>query len=237
MRKGEVKKQAILTTAEKMFCQKGYKDTSVQDILNALGTSKGSFYHHFVSKEEVLTTLCADHAAHAAEWTEAQLKSITDPLERIDTIFFGMIPLRRDEVSFISMLLPLMYTQEGKMVCISYQDALSHAFQPLLKDALEKADSIGAIRLPKGAAAEELVLNVVHQCWFTSAEILLHDISNSVPTDPQTLLQQLLLYRTALQRLLDAPYGSFSLIRLEPFLEAEQLIERKIILPDRNKES
>ena len=43
MKKGELKKQEIMETAEILFCKKGYEQTSIQDILDKLKTSKGSF--------------------------------------------------------------------------------------------------------------------------------------------------------------------------------------------------
>ena len=58
MKKGDIKKQVILQTAETMFCRNGYETTSVQDILDALHTSKGSFYHHYASKELLLEEIC-----------------------------------------------------------------------------------------------------------------------------------------------------------------------------------
>ena len=45
MLKGDLRKKQILETAEKMFCRDGYEKTSVQDILDVLHLSKGSFYH------------------------------------------------------------------------------------------------------------------------------------------------------------------------------------------------
>ena len=66
MRKGDEKRQDILSVAERLFCQKGYKETSVQDILDVLKTSKGSFYHHFESKEQVLQKICESRAEAAA---------------------------------------------------------------------------------------------------------------------------------------------------------------------------
>lgn len=45
----------ILDTATRLFVQKGYERTSIQDIINNLGgLSKGAIYHHFKSKEEIL---------------------------------------------------------------------------------------------------------------------------------------------------------------------------------------
>lgn len=44
----------ILQEAAKLFTEKGYEATSVQDIAQALGLSKAALYHHFRSKEEIL---------------------------------------------------------------------------------------------------------------------------------------------------------------------------------------
>ena len=48
------RKNEIIDTASHIFAQKGYDKTSVNDILNAIGIAKGTFYHYFKSKEEVL---------------------------------------------------------------------------------------------------------------------------------------------------------------------------------------
>ena len=48
----------ILETAMKLFAEKGYEHTSIQDIINNLGgLSKGAIYHHFRSKEDILNAV------------------------------------------------------------------------------------------------------------------------------------------------------------------------------------
>ena len=54
MKKGDVKRTQILDTAEKLFFERGYDRTSVQDILDELHLSKGGFYHYFDAKDSVL---------------------------------------------------------------------------------------------------------------------------------------------------------------------------------------
>jgi TetR/AcrR family transcriptional repressor of nem operon len=44
----------IIEVSYNLFIQKGYEKTSVQDIINELGLSKGAIYHYFKSKEEIL---------------------------------------------------------------------------------------------------------------------------------------------------------------------------------------
>ena len=46
--------QLILDTAARLFTQKGYDRTTLQDIIDATGLSKGAIYHHFASKEAIL---------------------------------------------------------------------------------------------------------------------------------------------------------------------------------------
>ena len=49
----------ILDEALKLFIEKGYESTSIQDIINNLGgLSKGAIYHHFKSKEEIFQAVC-----------------------------------------------------------------------------------------------------------------------------------------------------------------------------------
>lgn len=45
----------IVETAGRLFLEKGYEHTSIQDIIDNLGgLSKGAIYHHFKSKEEIM---------------------------------------------------------------------------------------------------------------------------------------------------------------------------------------
>lgn len=44
----------IIEISYKLFVEKGYEKSSIQDIIKELGLSKGAIYHHFRSKEEIL---------------------------------------------------------------------------------------------------------------------------------------------------------------------------------------
>ena len=46
--------EQILSISYRLFLEKGYEQTTIQDIINELGMSKGAIYHHFKSKEEIL---------------------------------------------------------------------------------------------------------------------------------------------------------------------------------------
>lgn len=51
----EETRNLIINTAERLFIEKGYEHTSIQDIIDQLGgLSKGAIYYHFKSKEEIM---------------------------------------------------------------------------------------------------------------------------------------------------------------------------------------
>jgi len=55
--KAEATYQRILDVANSLFSEKGYNNTSIQDIITELKMSKGAVYHHFKSKKEILDAL------------------------------------------------------------------------------------------------------------------------------------------------------------------------------------
>lgn len=56
----------ILDVARQLFGTKGYTVTSITDLADALGVTKGALYYHFKSKEAILDALVAEPAAEIA---------------------------------------------------------------------------------------------------------------------------------------------------------------------------
>ena len=57
MRKQSDTKSRIVTSAWKLFYEQGYDNTTIDDIVEASNTSKGSFYHYFKSKDDLPASL------------------------------------------------------------------------------------------------------------------------------------------------------------------------------------
>jgi len=76
-------RQEILRTAARLFQQRGYDATSMNDVAAALKLSKGGLYHHFQSKDEILFEIMD----HAMEITQERVldpvRLIHDPEERL----------------------------------------------------------------------------------------------------------------------------------------------------------
>ena len=115
MKKGDIKKQEILNTAELLFCRKGYEQTSIQDILDCLHTSKGSFYHHYVSKESVLEGICLKRAEQIYKTVSDLLNPDEDVISNLNLLLSGIIPFQDEKLSFLMMLLPIFRTTDITM--------------------------------------------------------------------------------------------------------------------------
>src|SRR5256886_17321047 len=76
-------RQEILRTAARLFQQRGYDATSMNDIAATLKLSKGGLYHHFQSKDEILFNLM-DHAMDITQQRVIDpVRSTTDPERRL----------------------------------------------------------------------------------------------------------------------------------------------------------
>jgi TetR/AcrR family transcriptional repressor of nem operon len=84
--KGIQTRQNIIEKSLRLFCVKGYYNTSINDILAATGLTKGGFYGHFVSKE-ALWYAVYDEAMRI--WRDIVFEGISaasGPLERIQIL-------------------------------------------------------------------------------------------------------------------------------------------------------
>ena len=187
----------------------------MQDILTAANLSKGGFYHHFASKEDVLKALCERRAERAAAYTEDALNGTSAPIARINAVLHGFIPLRQEETSFIAMLRTLIAKPEGRAIAMTYQDALEKTFLPMLQAEIASAMATEIV-CPAVKDIGSVVLNIVNHCWMSAA---------AQPLDQLEMLNLLTKYRRTVEVLLDAPYGSIEIVRVEELDE----VFRKIV--------
>lgn len=230
VRKGDEKRQEMLTVAERLFCLKGYEATSVQDILNVLHVSKGGFYHHFASKEALLYTLFYQRAERALERTEEALTQETDVMRRLNLLMYGFLPLRREEADFLGMLLPMLDKPEGRALRLSYQDALKETFLPAMERELAMGQDDKVLFPPHGDLAD-VVLCLLAQCWVDVACLLMDTGKKAQKPEAAALMNVLGKYRRALERLLDAPFGSIEIIPLDEWDEVAGKLAGRLLLP------
>lgn len=77
-------KGRIIQAAWQLFYQQGYDDTTVEEIIEASGTSRGSFYHYFEGKDALLSSL-----SYLFDQKYEELMETMDPdMDRFDQLMY-----------------------------------------------------------------------------------------------------------------------------------------------------
>src|SRR5687768_499891 len=113
----------FLEAAMRVIRARGYQASTVDDLCEAAGLTKGSFFHHFGSKEE-LALDAAEYFATMAEtrFADAPYRHATDPLERLLGYVDFRAAIMRGELPDFTCLL-------GTMVQETYET------HPAIRDA------------------------------------------------------------------------------------------------------
>ncbi|MFS0647294.1 TetR/AcrR family transcriptional regulator [Siminovitchia sp. 179-K 8D1 HS] len=115
------RKHRVLLTAKRLFIEKGFAATSVQDILDESHISKGTFYNYFSSKNECLMAILI-HAYEVATARRHELMIGKDPTDK--DVFIKQIAIRL-EVNQEYQLVPLF-------------EIIFHSKDPELRDFVQK---------------------------------------------------------------------------------------------------
>lgn len=77
------RENAILEMAARLFAERGYRNTDLQVVADALQVGKGTIYRYFSSKQELFLAAVDRGLAQLAEQVDAVVATIADPLEQI----------------------------------------------------------------------------------------------------------------------------------------------------------
>ena len=215
MRKGDKRRQDILFSAESLFYLQGYERTTIEDILEKLNCSKGSFYHHFESKMQVLEEIASARIHEGFE--EFKRQASTEGLERLNNVLYFASPFSAGDVNFLSVLLSLFLGKEG----VDVQDRMDAKRRELYFPVLQ--GTLFSLREQRQAFwhqdALPLLLWESHMALCHAIVLKACASLKSGDNMPAACLNLLHAARFQWERLLDLPYGSVRMI------DAEELVD------------
>lgn len=206
MKKGDVRRDEVLAAAERLFSTKGYEKTSVQDILDAIHFSKGGFYHHFDSKLAVLEAICERRAQQSCEAARQAVETQGTAVEKLNALLHTTPLWSGEDQGFVSLLIRVAYREDGALMREKMKASQLAGLSPVLEQILaEGAQSreFFVSDIPFGA---ELVLRLYMQFTDEVAFLLSREESEEALVD--ALIRKLNVYRSAIERVLIAPFGS-----------------------------
>lgn len=147
----------ILETATRLFMEKGYEHTSIQDIINNLGgLSKGAIYHHFKSKEDILVAV----TDKMTEESNRMLEKIRDCTgltgkEKLRTIFRESI--NRADMDDLFTVAPDL-SNNPRLLFSTFRDTVDNVAPDYILPIIEQGISDGSIQTDYPAELAELII-------------------------------------------------------------------------------
>lgn len=137
--------RAILETAARLICERGYEGTSMQDIATACHLTKAGLYHHVQNKEQLLFAIMNYGMDVFEERVLSKVQPIEDPLERLRTCMRLNIELvTRGWSKEVTIILHEHATLTGE--ARSFIDARKKRYVQFLEAGFREAVESGRIR-------------------------------------------------------------------------------------------
>lgn len=136
-------RRQLLAAAQRVFAQRGYLGATIDDVAEAAGCSKGAYYFHFASKEEVLLALID-------EWTTSREEYLAEAVSGApadDALVHLLEALFSTDTSDGALMLEF-WAQAARNPRVRRRLARAeHAWRGRLIDALQRVKRAGALAL------------------------------------------------------------------------------------------
>jgi AcrR family transcriptional regulator len=172
-RDGSATRVRILDAAQRLTMGNGFTATSVDDIIAAAGTTKGGFYNHFPTKQDLGRALvqryCDDDAALLVDLTARSARLADDPLQRL-LIFIGLLADAVDEaIGEVPGCLVASFCYQRELVDDETRAVMVAAFQRWATEIRSQLERVVAVYPPRrdvdlDAIADEAV-TIVEGCY------------------------------------------------------------------------
>jgi len=211
-KKAPVRKNELLDVAQKLFYQKGYDNTTIEDVLNIAGVSKGALYYHFRSKEEILDSLMV----RMSEKIRAEIEPIiNDPslgvLQKLKKTYSASWGIKKENISLSKIYLEVIFKDENIRLRHKLNTMARQVIVPVYQKLIQQGIAEGIFNPPSPEFAAAMIcsmaLGLTDVTWN-----LLTDFDQN-PENAKLLSQSLSLFEDAVERLLGAPHGSLSIMK------------------------
>lgn len=210
MKKGDLKRSSILETAERLFFEKGYEQTSVQDILDALSLSKGGFYHHFSSKEAILSEICENRVIETLSNLKWELFGVKmSPMDKLNLLLRKVNLFDREATAFAALLLKVGYVDGDVRIRDRMRTVVLGQLTPHVNDVIAEGIESGDFFSRNPGQIGQIVLGMTANMDDSACRILA-----ASPDDPECIIaiaEQLNACRDCIETLLGAPFASIEL--------------------------
>ena len=150
----EITVENILEVSQRLFFEKGYDNTKIQDIADELGMTKGAIYHHFKSKEEIMDVLGDTMFVNNNPFEIVKKRNDLNGLEKMKYVI-NLNQSNEQMIELTNQALPLLENPQilAKMFESNYQYLL-----PYWLELVEEGQKDGSIKTNQPKELAELLI-------------------------------------------------------------------------------
>jgi AcrR family transcriptional regulator len=203
-----VRREAFVAAGTRLFQTKGYEETSVQDILDDVGTSRGAFYHYFDSKTALLDGVVEQMVEAALQSVEPRLD---DPgltaLERLQALFGGIAAWKTEHVDLALALTRVWLSDHNALVRDRFRRTVARRLVPRLTAIIAAGVAEGTFETGDPAGVAEVLMATLWGFNLRATELYLARQEGAISYDD--VARTFEAYADAVDRILGAARGSF----------------------------
>ena len=137
------KKRKIFETSMKLFADKGYDATSIEEITASVGVAKGTLYYHFSSKEEIFNFLVDEGMKLLKNSISIKTAKMTNSLDRLRAIVLIQIKILFKYENFITIILSQIWGNDDRSkMCRNYVFEYIQMIEEIVKEGIDKGEIV-----------------------------------------------------------------------------------------------
>ena len=161
----EITVERILEAAQRLFLEKGYENTTIQDIVDELGDlTKGAVYHHFKSKEEILDAVSDKMFFENNPFEAVRNRTDLNGLQKLQEA----VRMNQSDENRVSITLQSIPITQNPRILVGMIESNRKILTPYYQELLEEGNRDGSIRTEYAKEIAEL-LPLLTSLWLLPA--------------------------------------------------------------------
>jgi AcrR family transcriptional regulator len=212
----EVRRSEILDTAQNLYYGKGYERTSVQDIIDEVGIAKGTFYHYFDSKHDLLDALVARIAHQVVQNLVPMINDdALSAVEKFNRFISDSNEMKLENQDVLQTYLQVFYQESNALMRERVQMESIRQVAPLLAQIIRQGVAEGVFVSAYPDISAEIVLQVIGNMSRSIIQQYLLDGQDLAAIE--TIQGIIDAYEEAVTRVLGAAAGSLKVADVETY--------------------
>lgn len=209
------RKNEILDVSRNLFYQRGYSNTSVSEIIEFIGIAKGTFYHYFKSKDDLLIQIIQrDLMVRKNYILEIINKKNLNAIHKLNLVFSLGFDYRIANKESEKMLLQVFYHNDNNIIFMHKRNSeFVSKIAPLIADILIQGNEEKHFSIPEPLYASKILLCMGFEVDKEFARL----ISPSPPDSHQKneLIKYCEAYNRAFHQILELPEGTIKIVDID----------------------